>query len=262
MTVIYTPKGAAREYSPKACNIYIGCSHKCKYCYCPSCLQRKRENYFINPRPRKDVLKNIEKELKKGVVTEQILLSFIGDVYCETIDNNETTREALKLFLEHKAPVSVLTKGGKRCLKDIDIFKQFGEHIQIGATLTFMDKEKSLEWESGATEPEERLSVLKKLHDEGIRTFASFEPVIEPEESLKLIKRTLEDDSVDIYKIGKLNHNKKIEETIDWSDFLEKALELVRGAGKAVYVKHDLRLVTPDIKLYGNEVLPDEHNVK
>ena len=31
MPVIYEPKGKAREYSPYACNLYIGCSHRCQY---------------------------------------------------------------------------------------------------------------------------------------------------------------------------------------------------------------------------------------
>ena len=31
---IYQPKGAAREYSRWACNLYNGCSNRCDYCYC------------------------------------------------------------------------------------------------------------------------------------------------------------------------------------------------------------------------------------
>lgn len=31
---IYQPKGAAREYSAWACNLYNGCSNQCDYCYC------------------------------------------------------------------------------------------------------------------------------------------------------------------------------------------------------------------------------------
>lgn len=44
--VIYEPKGRANEYSPYACNLYIGCSHRCRYCYAPHALQRSADNYF------------------------------------------------------------------------------------------------------------------------------------------------------------------------------------------------------------------------
>ena len=38
MSIIYEPSGMAKEYSPYACNLYIGCSHRCKYCYAPHTL--------------------------------------------------------------------------------------------------------------------------------------------------------------------------------------------------------------------------------
>ena len=46
------------------------------------------------------------------------------------------------------------------------------------------------------------------------------------------------------------------------TDFLEKTVELLRSNKKSFYIKHDLRLAAPSVKLYGNEVLSDEHNVQ
>lgn len=260
MSTIYTPAGKAREYSPLALNIYLTCTHKCKYCYAPRCRHQTAESYFQKPYPRKNIVENLRKELEHEVPKEQVLLSFIGDVYCETMDDNRTTREVLEMLLEYKAPVAILTKGGKRCLKDLDLFKKYGEHIQIGATLTFDNGKDSLEWEQGGALPEERLNVLKILHDEGIRTFASFEPVIIPEQSLNLIERSL--NFVDVYKVGKLNNYKGLDKEIDWTNFLQRALDMLRPAGKEIYIKHDLRQAAPSIRLYGNECLPDEHNVR
>ena len=264
MSVIYTPRGAAREYSPLALNLYLQCTHGCKYCYAPSTMQRARENYFCQPNmpePRKNVISQLKRELAKDAPKKQVLLSFIGDVYCETSDQNATTREALELLNAHHVPVAILTKGGRRCLKDMDVFKSFGEHIQIGATLTFLDDERSKEWESGAALPEERLETLKTLHKEGIQTFVSFEPVIDPEESLRVIERTIRDDSVDVYKVGKINHYQGLDKGVDWSSFLREALKMIRAAEKRVYVKHDLRVAAHDVKLYGNEVLADDFAV-
>lgn len=262
MSVIYQPKGRAREYSPYALNLYMGCTHKCKYCYAPSCIQKAKESYYEKPLPRKNLLENLEKELQKNRPTEQVLLSFIGDVYCETQDENELTRNVLKTLSENHVPTAVLTKGGYRSLKDIDVLKTFENHIHVGATLTFYNEKLSREWEPGAADPIERIEVLSELRKNNITTFASFEPVIDKEESLKLIDETLKLECVDIYKIGKINHNKEVEESIDWNDFLQKAIERIREAKKRVYVKHDLRESAYKVKLYGNEVLCDEFNAK
>lgn len=259
MSVIYEPRGKAREYSPLALNIYLTCTHKCAYCYAPACRYQTQEEYFVSPSPRRDIAKLLESELQKDIPKRQVLLSFIGDCYCETQDSGKAVRQCLELLNEYRVPVAILTKGGKRCLKDLDLFQRFGEHIQVGATLTFDNDKDSLEWESGAATPAERLETLKILHENGIRTFASFEPVIIPEQSINLMKQSL--DFVDVYKVGKLNNYRGLDKGIDWTDFLQKTLDVLRPAGKAIYIKHDLRQAAPSIRLFGNEVLPDEHCV-
>lgn len=260
MSCIYVPSGKAREYSPLALNVYLHCTHKCKYCYAPKCMHQTPEEYFRKPFPRKDIVQTLKRDLERNVPKEQVLLSFIGDVYCETWDENKTTREILETLLEYKVPVAILTKGGKRCLRDLDLFQKFGEHIQVGATLTFDNDEDSLIWEQGAATPGERLETLRILHEAGVRTFASFEPVIIREQSLHLMEISL--PFIDVYKVGKLNNYRGLDKGIDWTDFLSKTLDILRPAGKAIYIKHDLRQAAPSIRLYGNECLPDEHCVR
>ncbi|MCL2023632.1 MAG: hypothetical protein FWG82_04595 [Oscillospiraceae bacterium] len=262
MPVIYTPTGMAREYSPHACNLYIGCSHCCRYCYAPHTLQRSQRDYFGIPTPRRDVLYYLERDLQKNSYTKQILLSFIGDVYCRNADDSATTRAALQLLGYYNAPVALLSKGGKRMLRDLDVFKTFGDGIMVGATLTFMDSEKSRHWEPGTASPEDRLETLIELHRAGIRTFASFEPVIDPSESLNLIQRTLRDDSVEHYKIGKLNNYKRLDNGVDWQGFLVDVLKLLRPAKKQVYIKKCLRELAPDVYLYDDETDPERYIVK
>ncbi len=262
MSVIYKPTGMAREYSPYALNLYIGCSHHCKYCYAPHTLQRAEDAYFGKPAPRKDVLKLLERELQKNVYHEQILLSFIGDVYCDNTDDSATTRAALELLSAYHAPVAVLSKGGEKMLRDLDVFKTFEGRIAVGTTLTFLDETKSRAWEPYASSPAERLETLKILHENGIKTFASFEPTIEPKESLKLIERTLEEDSVDHYKIGKINHYKDADKWQNWRKYLMDCIALLRPAGKEVYYKYCLRRLAPDIPLTPEEKNPDEYIVR
>lgn len=261
MSLIYTPRGRAREYSPKALNIYLSCTHSCEYCYAPSCRRQTKDQYFAKPWPRKDIAKKLWKELDQDSPEEQVLLSFIGDVYCETHDENRATRECLEALYAHSVPVAILTKGGYRCLKDLAMFKKFGEHIMVGTTLTFDNQRDSFQWEPGAANPYERIGTLKRLHGCGIRTFASFEPVIDPEQSLNLMRVTAEEGCVDVYKVGKLNNYKGLDKQIDWTDFLQRAVSILRGSGREFYVKEDLRKCAPTVELFGDEIVADAHCV-
>jgi len=262
MAIIYQPSGMAREYSPYACNLYIGCSHRCKYCYAPHTIQRRLEDYFGVPKPRKDVLKYLEQNLQTNTYEKQILLSFIGDVYSENTDNSQTTRAALELLNKYSAPVAVLSKGGQKMLRDLDVYQRFGSRIMVGTTLTFLDEARSLEWEPGAPLPQERLEVLRTLKRAGIKTLASFEPSIDPYQSFKLIEKTLEDDSVDHYKIGKVNNYKGLGKDYNWAGYLTQALALLRPAKKEVYVKKSIRTFAPDVELLPEETQPDLYAVR
>lgn len=258
MSVIYTPKGKAREYSPYACNIYIGCNHGCKYCYAPSISYKTREE-LLNPIPRRNILKEFEKDcIKLNNFDSQVLFCFMSDPYNKIESEYKLTRQCLEIALKYKIPISILTKS-KAVLNDLDIIKKFKENIKVGFTLTFDNDEDSKEWEAEASLPDERIESLKILKENNINTWASFEPVIKPNQSINMIKNTL--GYCDIYKIGKINNYKGLDKEIDWNDFLFKVTEILRDNKKPFYVKKDLRVEAYRIKLYGNEVLLDEFNL-
>ncbi len=68
MTIIYEPKGRAREYCEWAANLYRGgCGHGCKYCYAPSATRTNRENFYQEPAPRTAVIEKMTRQLKREV---------------------------------------------------------------------------------------------------------------------------------------------------------------------------------------------------
>ena len=250
MRVIYEPRGRAREYSPWALNYYNGCDHGCRYCYVPAIKKQTREEYGARVSARKDVIAHLIGDLKSGV-NKQVLLSFAGDPYCKYNDGARLTTQVRCLFLIYKTPVAILTKGGKRSLQDLPIIEQFGPNIKVGATACLMDEAARVETEPGAAPTSERLDALRSFNDAGVRTWLSMEPVIEPRQSIEIIKQTR--DYVDEYKLGKLNHQPDREAEIDWSSYLKDALDLLRGADKMIYVKKDLVEACPRVQLYDEE---------
>ena len=255
MSLIYKPNGKAREYSPLALNIYNGCDHECKYCYIKIIRKSPDANKIV--KDRKDFLTLLEKELSKNVYKEQILLSFMCDPYSHHNEIAKTTALALKMLNRNNCKVAILTKGGIRCLKDLEIFKSFGDRIKIGTTLTFTDDKLSLEIEPKAALPMDRLFMLKTFYDNNIKTFVSIEPVIDTRQSLSLIKASV--GFVDHYKVGKINYfEKRFTDTpIDWHKFLCDAVEILRKNDKKFYIKEDLRKFDYDKILQPHEC---DHN--
>lgn len=242
MAGIYEPKGAAREYSPLALNYIKGCDHGCVYCYVPKMMKRFDTEYVhsnVYIKERDLLIKEIKSSAKKyRNSNKQVFLSFLTDPYSHFNKETKLTRQVLEILLENNIPVSILTKGGYNILDDLDIIKDFGKNIQVGGSLTFTDDKDSLQWEKNGALPDERLKTLRILHENGVKTWASMEPVIFPEQSLEIMRITK--DYVDSYKIGKLNHFQKHEQKFDWSKFLNDSVKIMRDNDKLFYIKKDL----------------------
>lgn len=235
MPVIYEPRGKAREYSELACNLYTGCVHKCKYCYCPSILRTTLNAWAESPRARTDIIKKLSKEADKRFLEEkEVLFCFMSDPY-QSDEAAYVTRKALEVLETNKFQnVNVLTKAGFRATQDFDILKR--NNWKLGSTVCFRSENLRREWEEGAPSIVSRYEAIKEANRQGIYTWVSVEPVIDPEEALKVIEDLL--PFVDYWKVGKLNHHKEIESKINWKDFYLKVKAIIPE--HKVYFKDDL----------------------
>lgn len=237
MPLIYEPRGKAAEYSPLAMNIYKGCSHGCVYCYAPAATYNQRETFHANVQPRNNFFQELGKDLIKFRDDKRpVLLCFTTDPYQHIEEAAKLTRYSLKKLIENGNIVKILTKGGTLAVRDFDIMAS--GNCDFGATLTFLDEARSLEWEPSAAPPENRLAALRAAKERGIRTWASLEPVIDPAAVYDIIRATHE--FVDLYKVGKLNYH-PVSKTIDWHDFRVNVESLLTSLNKDFYIKDDLR---------------------
>jgi DNA repair photolyase len=190
---------------------------------------------------------------------KQILLSFTGDPYCNS--ENGETRKVLEILNKYNHKVAILTKQPDKAMKDLDLFLKFGDRFKIGSTLTFDNEKDSLEWEKGASLPIERVDALRKFAELGIKTWASFEPVIIPEQSLSLLLTVSE--FIDHVKIGKINNYKGIDKQIDWGKFIFDSVRILRDAemNDRFYIKKDLLIHNTGVYLSGNETNEDFLNL-
>jgi DNA repair photolyase len=237
LRVIYEPRGRAREYSQLAVNLYSGCAMGCDYCYVPSILRKDKVDFHKSSEYRKDILTKLEKDLqdlqKAGLSKKLVMFSFTSDVYQLNEDFNTLTREALKLFNKYNQSFHILTKGGLKAVRDFDLYKKTD---WFASSLTFFDKEKSLEIEPLADIPKARIEALKIAKEKGIKTWVSFEPVLDANETLKLYEATK--DFVDFYKVGKISRYKV---DVDWGSFANEIVKRLEKDKKPFFIKHDLR---------------------
>jgi DNA repair photolyase len=239
MQVIYQPKGRALEYSELACNLYIGCSHGCTYCFAPACMHKKNDAYHSEVMPRKRIIDLFEKDAKlmQGD-PRRILFSFISDPYQPLEKTEMLTQRALELVGKYQLNSQILTKGKKDLIeRDFELIKRV--KAELGVTLCFADDARRKEWEPDASSVEDRISLLKDAHKEGIYTWVSLEPVIDAQEALEVIK--LAYPYVRFWKIGKLNHRKEVEKLTDWSQFLRDVKKLLTKVKAKYYIKWDLQ---------------------
>jgi DNA repair photolyase len=234
--LIYTPKGKALEYSSLACNMYRGCDHACTYCYAPNATHLFREE-FNKPATRINFLDKLRKESaghQKDGLTGQVLLSFTCDPYQSFDVAEQVTRSTIDILHRHGFTVAVLTKGGTRALRDLDLFTAQDAYA---ATMTTLDPTESLQWEPGAALPSDRMECLRAFHAAGIPTWVSLEPVYNPEMVYRIIQETA--PFVDLFKVGKMNYH-PIAKQIDWSAFAKTTIALLESLGKKYYIKQDL----------------------
>lgn len=249
MNVIYEPKGRAREYAPLACNLYMGCTHGCKYCYAPACMHKKPEEWHEAARARGgDVMQLFERDCARLAKerpdddTRRVLFCFLSDPYQPLEGELHLTRRAIETAARYGIKVDILTKGdGVLIEPDLPLMLECGTHL--GVTLSFSDDASRREWEPMASTVQSRMQILRKAHEMGIYTWVSMEPVIFPEEALEVIRMV--HDSVDFWKVGKLNHNQEVEARVDWPGFRLDVERLLGELGANYYIKEDLRNAVP-----------------
>ena len=222
MKPLYEPKGKAKEYGDYAVNIYTGCPHRCYYCFAPKVLHRDREEFHSHVEPRPGIVEALRKQIEReGVKDKLIHLCFACDPYPTGCDST-ATREIIKVIKESGNHVQILTKGdGSR---DFDLL---GEGDWYGVTMDGHESTRAFV---------DTIGILSEAHEHGIKTWVSFEPVLDA-------PRVLADIATgaawyDKVKIGKLNYYPS---TIDWPSFGREAEALCKMIGLNYYIKESLR---------------------
>jgi len=239
-SVIYQPSGRALEYSDLACNLFTTCMHGCTYCYGPSSMHKKKEEFTTRPELRHGILDRVDKDCQKMAEkgdNRRVLFSFASDP-CQDWTTIQAHLFAMRRINQYRLKGTILTKGG---LNAAQMFSTmilgdwtFGQSVSWS---TSSEHEKS-QWEPHTASIHERYRAFEMAKQRGIRTWASMEPVINITSALMAIDEFAH--LVDHWKLGKWNHDKRAKD-IDWALFVKLATAKLQRNKASYTVKKDLQ---------------------
>ncbi len=203
-------------------NPYVGCAHGCRYCY--ATFMKRYTGHSEEWGTFVDIKVNAPEVLAKQVKrirNGQVLLSSVTDPYQPIESKYGLTRQCLEILLRHSFSVDILTKS-PLVLRDIDRIKEF-EQIEVGLTITTDDDEVRKIFEPNVPPIAARLDTLKKLFDQGVRTYAFIGPVLpmNPERLAKMIRPYVHRILID--RMNYVSKTRKIFTQMGFTRWLEDA---------------------------------------
>jgi len=176
-------------------------------------------------------------KLQKQGKSINIFFCFTTDMY--HLGDTTPSRRVLELTHKYGHTFTVLTKGGKRALRDLDLY---GGRDQFAITLTSLDDDFVSLWERGAARWQDRLAALMKFHREGVFTWVSLEPCLNVSAGIEIVEETA--GLVDFYKIGRANYL-PMTKTTNWRDYTLRMLDAITRLNVRAYFKKDLQEFLP-----------------
>ncbi len=238
MKVIYKTTGDAHEFAPLAVILYYGgCAYGCLYCYGPRTIRRTRKSFENHARLRQDVLRCLDREARRirGDDSE-ILVSFSSDPYQPLETRFKTTRQAIRILIDNRLRVMILTKGGMLAARDFDLLESY-DRCRFGTSVVFTNQTDASQWEPNAPPIADRIKAIHQAHGRGIKTWVCLEPVIDPDQALELIREL--HPVTGHWKVGILNY-RKLPRPVNWIKFREDATNLLDSLGADYHLMQSL----------------------
>lgn len=250
---VYNPSGKAGEYARWGCNLFVGCPHRCSYCYLAQgrfaeVLGTEKVHLKKCFRDHDDAIMTAMREIsasKEDIIRDGgLFFSFSTDPCLpETFPTNAAVISACLL---QGIPVTVLTKAkqwiwtetGRRILS----LGNDSAALNVGFTLTGRD-----DLEPNAPTNAERVEAMEHIRETypDVRIWVSLEPVIDYCASLDMLRSAV--GMVNHVKVGLLTGKGTAGrfKDEDVAGFVEEVNGIVAGRPVTVYFKESVRSHLP-----------------
>jgi len=176
-----TSPDVGMEYS---LNPYQGCEHGCTYCYARPTHEYwgmsaglDFEQVILIKKNAPDLLRQALD--KKSWVPRTIVLSGNTDCYQPAERTCELTRELLKVFLEYRHPVGIITKN-VLMNRDLDLIEELASMnlISVNLSITTLDEELRRKLEPRTATSKRKLDLVEELTNIGVPVNVMAAPII------------------------------------------------------------------------------------
>lgn len=181
-------------------NPYIGCTHRCIYCY--ACFMGRFTNHtekwgtYLEPKRYRSY------KLPKNLDNKTILIGSVTDAYNPAEKKYKLMLNILQALETCSAHIEILTKSNL-VLRDIELLKRIPD-ISVGISLSNLNETDRTIIESGASSVGERIDALKQLHEEGIKTYLFVAPYLPGITNLSELYKAVE-NTIDYMCVENLN---------------------------------------------------------
>jgi DNA repair photolyase len=168
----------------RSINPYRGCEHGCVYCFA------RPTHAWLDLSPgldfetklfyKPEAPETLRKELAhKHYRCESVALGINTDAYQPVERSLGLTRRILEVLVEHKHPVSIVTKSAL-IERDMDLLAKAAEqHLaHVAISVTTLDRRLSRRMEPRAAAPRRRLEIIRRLTTAGIPVTVLIAPLI------------------------------------------------------------------------------------
>lgn len=210
------------EYGDYTINHVFGCWHGCKYpCYAYMNAKRfgKVKSYeeWLQPCLVENAMELLDIEIPKLKNKIKMLhLCFTTDPFMYGYEDIATASiDIIKKCNASNIKCSVLTKGILPAQ-----LAQLSKDNEYGITLVSLDEQFRSEYEPNTAPLLDRVSALRRLHDEGCKTWVSIEPYPTPNIVAQELEDILEAISfVDKIIFGRMNYNPQVTKYVDRKEY-------------------------------------------
>jgi len=169
---------------PWSLNPYMGCVHRCTFCYVRSFEARadrpSDDRYGSSIRVKTNIADVLRRELARpSWERETVVLGAATDPYQPAEGRYRLTRACIEVLADAWNPFSIITRG-PLIVRDTDVLAEATRRAEVSVTFSIptLDDEIWRRTEPGTAPPRQRLRALKHLVDAGVKAGVGMAPIL------------------------------------------------------------------------------------